>query len=248
MPGMPVSSYCIFNWRMILAGVTTGLIASLLILVWLVPAIGAALVPTVYGFQQIAPSIYAENSLTGQQQTKLLHQIDQARMMVKTTFGDRTAAPLWLICQSQSCKQRLKGKTAKARVYGWHLVHVSPDGVSLTILAHELAHIELHKRLGPWRYWQEDFPAWLDEGIAILTSRDSRYLKIAYDQSLQCRSDLKNKVTIATPLPKTRRAWLKQAGAKDQPLYAMAACKTLLILGQRNQSVTDFLQTSLHSP
>jgi hypothetical protein len=84
-------------------------------------------------------------------------------------------------------------------------VMLSPRGIDAVIAAHELAHVELHERLGSHA---GHVPQWFDEGLAVLVSDDPRYLRpeTAVDRCL---------VASDEALPATLPEWLRAAGADE---------------------------------
>ena len=71
-------------------------------------------------------------------------------------------------------------------------------------------------------------PAWFDEGLAVVVSRDSRYLETGLDGTLSCREQ------PTGGLPETAREWGKEAGQGERPIYAMAGCRVLTWLNEKS--------------
>ena len=185
------------------------------------PAGAAYACPWCYGLRAVAPGVYLEKSATDAEQAQFLESLAAAERALDFYSKLKTEKPVILACISSSCDQRLGGKGAKARVYGATFIHVSPDGGNATILTHELAHIELHGRMGTNVLISGRLPAWFDEGLAVIISRDTRYLKIESGGELACS------VTDTEDLPITLSDWRREAGQKRRPIYAMAACRVL---------------------
>ena len=86
--------------------------------------------------------------------------------------------PVWLMCLSGECGVRTP-PLPLAMAYMNLFVFVYPDGATRTILAHELAHAELHQRVGSGRrFFSQAVPTWFDEGLAVYISQDTRYLDV----------------------------------------------------------------------
>lgn len=175
--------------------------------------------PRCYGLTDLGRGVHAEISDESDPGT-LRAAVSQARQRVADFFNGFDRTPTLLICATEACDRRLGGKGAKARAYGATFIHVSPEGRTATILAHEFSHIETHARIGETRGALGALPAWFDEGLAVIVSRDERYLEIEGD-TLQCR------VEPDGDLPETRSEWGPAAGRKNRPIYAMAACRVL---------------------
>ncbi|MDA7948134.1 MAG: hypothetical protein MPJ78_11745 [Hyphomicrobiaceae bacterium] len=90
------------------------------------------------------------------------------------------------------------------------------------IIAHELAHIELHGRIGEVGLLRGALPAWFDEGLAVIVSKDERYLEILPNGELSCVT-----TTDEGDLPASISEWGRVAGQGKRPIYAMVACRTL---------------------
>lgn len=195
--------------------------ATLVAIPIFLPAAAAYACPWCYGLTAAAPGVFLERNATDAEQAQFLESLAAAELALGFYPKRETEKPVILGCVSTSCDRRLGGKGAKARAYGATFIHVSPDGGNATILAHELAHIELHGRIGPKALPSGRLPAWFDEGLAVIISRDARYLKIDADGELTCAA------TEIGDLPLTLSDWRREAGEKRRPIYAMAACRVL---------------------
>lgn len=90
---------------------------------------------------------------------------------------------------------------------------VSPRGMDVGILAHEMSHVELHQRLGGAH---AGVPQWFDEGLAVVAGDDRRYIGAAGSAD-RCL------VRPDGPLPVSLEDWLRAASA-NADVYAEAAC------------------------
>jgi len=203
---------------LLLMGLT--IIALLAAVVTLVPAAAAYACSRCYGLGEAARDVYIETGIPDAERGRLLAELASAQALVARFYPERLAGqPVILACHSGSCDRRLGGKGAKARTFGTSLIVVSPGGWNRTILAHELAHIELHRRVGVFTLVSGALPAWFDEGLAVIVSRDRRYLKFDPDGKAGC------KVADTGSLPETGQSWRRQAAKDAAPIYAMAACR-----------------------
>jgi len=194
------------------------------------PAAAAYACPWCYALTAAAPGVYLERDATDVEQARFLESLAVAERALVFYPKREIERPIILACVSASCDRRLGGKGAKARAFGATFIHVSPDGRNATILAHELAHIELHGRIGTRALRSGTLPAWFDEGLAVIISRDPRYLKIESDGELACA------VMETRDLPVTFSDWRQEAGQKRRPIYAMAACRVLKWLEKQGGS------------
>jgi hypothetical protein len=205
-------------------GILSGLavLATLASVPVFAPAAAAYACPRCYGLTEAAPGIYVEARSSEAERARLVDRVAAAEGRVAAFYAKRLATrPTILACVSRACDRRLGGGGAKARAYGATFIHVSPGGWNATILAHELAHIELHERIG-WRALVSGaLPAWFDEGLAVVVSRDPRYLSLDGDGTEACLEP------ASDDLPASAREWGREAGRADRPVYAMAACRVL---------------------
>ena len=202
------------------------LIATVLVIVGagcvplLSPAVAAYACPSCYGLLRLTGSLFVDPAMSVEDTTKLQETISRATGQVAAFYGSFEHAPTLLVCATKECDHRLGGKGAKANTYGTTFIRVSPDGLNQTILAHELSHVELHKRSGPMKFLAGAIPAWFDEGLAVIVSDDARYLKPGATSGMKC---------LAEPeggLPSSPSQW-RPLASKTPGLYAQAACRVM---------------------
>ncbi len=127
-----------------------------------------------YGMERLAARIYVDPAMLQPQRQQLLHSVRRSRMTVSRFYGEMHASPMLYVCWSDACLKAFGGIPAVARSLDDHTVILSRQGINEVILTHELAHIELHKRLGRRQVWNK-IPMWFDEGLAVLISDDPQY-------------------------------------------------------------------------
>jgi hypothetical protein len=129
------------------------------------------------GMTCIAPNIYVDTQMSAQQKQLFLQVVKQSKIEISDFFGGLKSNPYIYACSTQSCFRKFGGISAKAKAIGDNKVLLSSRGLDKTTLSHELAHVELHKRLGNPELWNK-VPMWFDEGLAVMACHDSRYSKI----------------------------------------------------------------------
>ncbi|WP_045741864.1 hypothetical protein [Actinoplanes rectilineatus] len=154
----------------IVAAVTVTLVAAATVgLAVGAPVVAAAACPQCYGLSEIADGVYADRD-----DDAYRRMLDAADRRISTFYGGRVSDPRVLICSTSECYRRLGGGGEKGRALGRWSLMLAPAGANEVIATHELAHAELHERLGSAA---SDVPDWFDEGLAVLISDDERYLR-----------------------------------------------------------------------
>jgi hypothetical protein len=141
--------------------------------------------------------------------------ISVAQSKVKQFFGAREVDPRVFVCVTERCYitfERHRG-LSKAISFGDKYIFVSPRGINVTILSHELTHSELHHRLG---VFMKLVPTWFDEGLAVYVSDDRRYIA-APDQKDRCL------VHTNRAMPEMPSGWWDEEEHRKE-LYSEAAC------------------------
>lgn len=173
----------------------------------------AALCPGCFGFQTIGPNVFSEANTPAADQ-EFLRRLALAETRVSAAFGPMATdkRPRIFLCYTQTCNTVMGGHQARALTYGAQLFYLGPTGHDTEIIAHEWAHVALHRQIGVRAL--RHFPAWVDEGIATYVSRDPRF-------------DL-NPVSCdpgAGALPQTAAEWRHSDGAREAVFYGQAGCR-----------------------
>ncbi|TQM89744.1 hypothetical protein [Roseinatronobacter monicus] len=193
-------------------------------LAWLLhsePHVRAYLFPACSGFRQVAPQIYVDQRATDAQIDAALQDLATAEGMVLDFYPERMSDPVWLLCLSGDCGMRSLPRPL-AMAYMNLFVFVYPDGATPTILAHELAHAELHERVGSnRRFFSQAVPTWFDEGLAVYISHDTRYLDIEAGVVSGCKTG-----DWAQP-PSDQRTFRRLGATKAEAIYTASACQVI---------------------
>ena len=185
------------------------------------PHVRTYLCPACSGFRQVAPRIYVDRQATDAQIDAALQDLATAEGMVLDFYPERRSDSVWLLCLSGECGVR-NPPLPLAMSYMNLFVFVYPDGSTPTILAHELAHIELSHRVGSnRRFFSQAVPAWFDEGLAAFISQDSRYLDVADGVIAGCK-------TGDWPQPPSDQRTFRRIGATQaEGIYTASACRVI---------------------
>lgn len=130
--------------------------------------------PAWFGMEEIAPDIYVDKDMSTDARGEFQSELELAKERVSHFFGSLTTHPEIFCCSTEGCYKSFGGSTSKGKAFGDKGILMSPRGIDVIFLSHELSHIELHHRIGELRSWKE-VPAWFDEGLAVLVSQDPRY-------------------------------------------------------------------------
>lgn len=131
-------------------------------------------VPTWFGFVEITKGIYVDEKMSSTQRDDVLKIVRESKARVASFFGEIEGRPIILACSTEKCFTSNGGVSARAKAYGSSMILLSPRGLGVVFVSHELTHIELHTRIGAFRSWRS-IPEWFDEGLAVLVSEDPRY-------------------------------------------------------------------------
>ncbi|SDT32479.1 hypothetical protein [Actinoplanes derwentensis] len=165
--------------RWIVAGVVAGLLGlGIGGTAVAAPAIAAMACPQCHGLSGLGGGVYADRDDPGY---RLM--VETAQQRIAAFYGERTSDARVLICATEDCYRGIGGGGEKGRAFGRWALMLSPAGANETIATHELAHIEMHKRLGSS---YDRVPRWFDEGLAVVISDDARYLRPASEPD-RCR-------------------------------------------------------------
>jgi hypothetical protein len=209
--------------RFRIAGV--GVLATIAIgiagVVYALPSAAAAACPACYGFQQAGSGVYVQKEISDSERAVIVTTIENARRELTDFWGPLEATPSILVCSNDACFRRLGGGGRRGMSLYDRAAVLSPRGSNVTIAAHELSMNELHHRIGIWAFATGRVPIWFDEGIAMYSSNDLRYLSPAIPENQTDRC------LVAAPayLPAGMLEWNRTA-LTDRQLYAKAACLT----------------------
>jgi hypothetical protein len=180
---------------------------------------GAVACPTCYGFERLGENSFIERAASPQLRGHAAEVLETARDRVAGFYGGLETQPRILVCVSEECYRGIGGGGTRGTALLDLALRLGPRGIDPVIAAHELSHVELHRRLGRIHYLMGAVPAWFDEGLAVVVSDDRRYLAPANAPD-RCR------VRADEPLPTGILEWVRQAGPYDtKQLYAKAACR-----------------------
>lgn len=169
----------------------------------------AGLCPSCFGFHEVEENIWVETQAP-ELVDPFLARLDVAEERVERVFGAAPRART-LICFTPTCHKLMGNMGPRGMAYGGILLYLGPHGLETEIIAHEIGHIAIHRRVGIFNLLH--FPSWVDEGLAVWLSGDPRY-------------DLNPDTCDVgeAPLPVSYRAWNRAITPDDYSVYGRAGC------------------------
>ena len=127
-----------------------------------IPGPHRIIAPESFGMTEIAPRIWTD---APSRKEEFLSLITTAKSQVGAFFGDAPVDPNLILCATQSCAAGF-GIGGNGLSISRVAVMVSPGGLTLGTLSHELTHARLHRRMGLRNLVKQPYPTWFDEGLA----------------------------------------------------------------------------------
>ncbi|WP_229238830.1 hypothetical protein [Dyadobacter sp. Leaf189] len=151
-------------------------------LVFIIPASLFFLYPQVFHCELIAfsgfresGSVYFSPEIKPASYKKLKRIVSLAEMRIDSFYTGKKSSPKIIICSNPQQYQRYCSSTEGAGCsvgtpWGNSYVVLNEQGANLDVIAHEMGHIELLKRIGWWKVTSE-IPQWFNEGLALMLDR-----------------------------------------------------------------------------
>lgn len=193
-------------------------LALALILFLLERPLGAAVCPRCFGFRHVVDQIYVQGNMPAAEQSKLETLLATGHGRIRKFFGRNESDPKIFVCTSSSCLNHLGAGGASMGSVGAFIMFLSPESVNPVSITHELALVELRRRIGVFHTLIGSVPAWFAEGVAVIASDDRQFIARPGAGINRC---------LANPhadLPVDMPDW-NQYAAVDPRLYAEAACR-----------------------
>ncbi len=142
--------------------------------------------------------VYMEPRLPDNTKNIIINDLEQSRERIAEIFGGMESSPTILFVHSSEALKRYANKNRTGQTYymywGSYIV-IGPKGFSVDVMAHELMHAELRKRIQN----KDQVPVWFDEGLATVV--DKRYVSTGSSVAVDYRLDeLKSRDSFYDPL------------------------------------------------
>jgi hypothetical protein len=221
------------RWRLILGTAAVTMVVTILVLAFIGGGarLRTVVCPACQGFARVSQDAYVERSANDAQRQAALAAVADGKARVKDWFGGVRSTPRFFICVSDGCYDALvRGGTSGYLFMPGNIV-LSARGTNGEIAAHVMTLEEIDKRGGLAARKPGAIPVWFRQGLAVIVSRQARYLPPAVPQD--CPQ------VYPAALPALQRGW-EDAVHRNRMVYAAAAClvrRDLAIDGGRNALV-----------
>lgn len=194
--------------------------------------LAASFCPECFGFKSVGNNIFMDNVSSDKQIETFKNWIQSSKIEVTEYFPTLASNPRFLVCLSTDCDARMGNVGAKAQTYKNNLIYVTSKGFEQKFVTHELSHVAFHEKAANLLSPSGVFPAWFDEGLAVIISKDERYIVPSLEGKKACiRTDIDD-------LPSNTITWGHEAG-KDRMVYSRAACRVEIWL-EKNGGKSKF--------
>lgn len=141
--------------------ITNGIIAAFVVGAAL-PGTHRVVFPEAYGLTEVSPRVWTDAPARA---AELQALVKAAHAKVANFFDGPIRQPTLILCTTRNCARTfgIGGNGLSIPHVG---VMVSPGGLTLGTLTHEMTHFRLHRSLGLRNIFNQPFPTWFDEGLA----------------------------------------------------------------------------------
>jgi hypothetical protein len=155
--------------------ILTGLLVLSFSLYFLYPQIFYCELIGLSGFKSGNGKIYFSPDIKTKEYAGLKRLVSRAESRIDSFYTGRNSSPKVIICRTPQQYRRYCSSTEGAGCsigtpWGSTYVILNAQGMNTDVIAHEMSHIELLKRLGWWKTARE-VPQWFNEGLALMLDR-----------------------------------------------------------------------------
>ncbi len=127
-----------------------------------IPGTHRVVLPQAFGLTEISPHVWTDAPGLAD---SLVQLVSRSRASVAEFFQDTPTNPALILCASRSCAEAF-GIGGNGLSIADQVVMVSPGGLTIGTLTHELTHSRLHRSMGLRNLVRQPYPTWFDEGLA----------------------------------------------------------------------------------
>jgi hypothetical protein len=152
-----------------------------LVLAAAVPGTQRVIFPASFGLTEVSDRVWTDAPARA---VELRGIANQARDRVRSFFGDEPPRPTLILCTSNACARDF-GIGGNGLSIADMAVMVSPGGLTLGTLTHEMTHSRLHRSMGLRNLVAQPYPTWFDEGLATHVANHPDWRGTVTDASRQ---------------------------------------------------------------
>ena len=149
----------------------TNALFAALILAAALPGTHRVIFPQSFGLTEISPRVWTDAPARASELRRLANR---ARNRVRDFFGDEPPKPTLILCTTRACARNFGIRGNGLSIMDM-TVMVSPGGLTLGTLTHEMTHNRLHRRMGLSNLIRQPYPTWFDEGLATHVAGHPRW-------------------------------------------------------------------------
>ena len=141
--------------------------------------------PTTLGMEEVAPKVFVNKEMSILQRSEFLKTVIEARNKITKFYGGIISEPQILACSSEECFVRIGGRQQRGLHLGKSKILISPRGLTIPILTHELSHAEFSTRMEARMdgvFGIPSIPTWFDEGLAVAVSEEPAHSEKVWEQ------------------------------------------------------------------
>ena len=140
---------------------TNGMLAAL-VLGAALPGTHRVIYPDAAGLTEVSPRVWTDAPGRADELRSLANA---TRARVRDFFGDIPPKPTLILCTTRTCAREF-GIGGNGLSIPRVAVMVSPGGLTMGTLTHEMTHFRLHRTMGLRNIFNQPYPTWFDEGLA----------------------------------------------------------------------------------
>ena len=135
------------------------------------PGTHRVLSPGSFGLTEVADRVWTD---APERAGEIVGLVETSRERVGSFFGDAPSNPTLILCATRTCARDF-GIGGNGLSIADLAVMVSPGGLTVGTLTHEMTHSRLHRSMGLRNLVDHPFPTWFDEGLATYVAGHPRW-------------------------------------------------------------------------
>jgi len=157
------------------------------------------------GYSEIEKNVYIDSEVSEEVRTEMRQLIEDSRSRTESFWRNLESEPVFILSEDQQKLEQpgsgVNSAATRTFVYNGvktYILIVIPK-VSIDILAHEMSHAELHKRIYDGKLFSSRIiPVWFDEGLAMQVDYREKYGEEAWEQLMKPDSTEQQFAGLAT--------------------------------------------------